>query len=138
MSNNQALLNQSQYDEKIWKVLFNRKDFEQAVMNMPSGGLEFITLSEPQPMPNFDQGFNDPRYEPHGTNGTYVFQKQTRKKVPGRPDEITVLGQYYMIGFMITQAPSIYDVLTSQFVSLAARSVNALANIEQALHYPTY
>lgn len=118
MSNNQALLNQSGYDEKTRNALFNRRDFEQMVTNMPSGGMEYITITEPHPVAKFEDGFNDPRYEPHGTNGTYVFQKQMRKKAPGRPDEITVLGQYYMIGFVVTQAPSIYDVLTSQFVSL--------------------
>jgi hypothetical protein len=111
-------------------LLGKRKMFEKAVMDMSSGGLEFIVVSEPQPLPapapgqhsplvppGPPQAFNHPHYQPQGTNGLYIIEK--RKRTKGREtesgkDEVKTVDLYYIVGFTVCRAPSLYDTLAAQ------------------------
>ncbi|KAF2755546.1 hypothetical protein EJ05DRAFT_503001 [Pseudovirgaria hyperparasitica] len=105
MSNNSAIETQAKVDPTKNYLLADRKLFEQAVKDMPSGGLEFIIVSEPQQLAN------------GSSNDTWIMQKQHRSKTHNEPDDVTVMGQWLIVGIQIIQAPSVYDVLANRFLA---------------------
>ena len=99
-SNNNVLLQQAfRFPEKA-HLLQSRAAFEDAVRSMPSGGLEFMVVAEPE-----------------SSEGAWVVQKQLR--VPGHgaaADEIEVLATYWVGGDRIFMAPSVADTLASRIL----------------------
>ncbi|KAF2836976.1 MED6-domain-containing protein [Patellaria atrata CBS 101060] len=99
-SNLQAIISQNPFRDEI---LLNRNALESRMRAMQ--GLEYAIVEEPQKLPD-------------GTdNGIWVIRKQERRKRPGLPDEIVVLGSYYILNNAVYQSPSVGDILRMRLLS---------------------
>ena len=54
----------------------------------------------------------------------WSIQKQTRRKRPGREDEVTPVAMYYIVGDVIYQAPTIAKMIGNRVVSLFSQYLN--------------
>ena len=100
-SNNAILISQGHRNMALSQhVLTTREAFEARLRTM--AGLEYMVAEAPE----------NPMY---GT-GVWVFNKQTRTKIPDMEDEITVLATYFIVGIHIYQAPTFADIMASRMV----------------------
>ncbi|KAH8600960.1 mediator of RNA polymerase-like protein II transcription subunit 6 [Bisporella sp. PMI_857] len=99
-------------------VVGTRKLFESRLMKM--SGLEFMVVQEPA-----ETGIGA------GT-GVWVIRKQTRRKVPGKEDEITPHALYYVVGENIYMAPTVASILKNRMTSIIS-SVTKVMSLAQSL-----
>jgi hypothetical protein len=80
-------------------------------------GLEFVVSHDPL----------QPPYSPYPIgvmpSNIWVIKKQRRRKVRGVPDEVTVLGVYFIVGIVVLMAPKIGDVVASRMVRIICWTV---------------
>jgi len=98
-ANNSLVLNEAQRFAEKYHLLQNRKAFEAAVQAVPSGGLQFIIVDEPRVR-----------------DAPWVMQKQQRTVRRGQPDEIEILGTWWILKDHIIPAANMADILQSRFV----------------------
>ena len=101
-SNNANVFNQALYNQQMTYLLGTRELFEGRLKTM--SGLEFIVAQEPAEM------------APGTGTGVWVIRKQTRKKIDGQEDQITVHSAYFVVGENIYMAPVVQDVLGMRMV----------------------
>ena len=101
-SNNAVLLNQAQYNPAMVPIVATREAFESHLKTM--AGVEYMIAQEPA------------ETAPGTGTGVWVIRKQTRRKIPGREDELTVHASYFIVGENIYMAPSVFDILNSRLV----------------------
>jgi len=102
-SNNAVLTSQAWNNPQMAQFIATREAMEDRLRTM--SGLEFMVAEAPAD-PNPGMG-----------TGVWVIRKQTRRKQPGRDDDITIHATYFVVGEHIYQAPTLGDVLTSKLVS---------------------
>jgi len=81
--------------------LENRQALEERMDGMP--GLEYRVIVEP-------------KTAEEEARGIYVIRKQERIKRANYPDEIKILGTYYITGEFVFAAPSVENILSSRIV----------------------
>lgn len=101
-SNNAVIFSQAMTNPQMWPYIQNRETFEARLKSM--SGLEYVVVDSPALMGE------------EGT-GVWTIRKQTRRKVPGEEDEVTVHQSYFVVGPNIYQSPNLADVLTAKMVS---------------------
>ena len=103
-SNNATLSNQAMYNPHMLHLVQTRAAFEGHLRSM--GGLEFMVVQDPS-----DNGIKVDH------SGVWVIRKQNRRKRGGMEDEITPLGEYFVVGESVYMAPSIGAIVESRMVS---------------------
>lgn len=96
-SNNGIVFTQSQITNP--EILGTRQQFEEELSKR--SGLEFRVVQSHQ---NYGPDVGPDQ-------GRWVIQKQRREKQAGRPDQVTPLATYFVIGDLILMAPSIGNIL---------------------------
>jgi len=73
-------------------------------------GLEFVVSHDPL----------EPPYSPYPVgvmpSNVWVIKKQRRRKTARMPDEVTVLGVYFVVGDVVFMAPKVGDIIASRMV----------------------
>jgi mediator of RNA polymerase II transcription subunit 6 len=110
-SNNAAIFTQAMYNPDMHQYLASREIFEEQLRTMQ--GLEYVVHMSAR-----DFGPEAPIQQ-----GVWVIRKQNRRKRAGSPDEITVLGTYYVVGDHIYMAPSVANILQARLVRFKLRCV---------------
>ncbi|KAF1814627.1 MED6-domain-containing protein [Eremomyces bilateralis CBS 781.70] len=117
-SNNGVLRQQSELNPAMQYLLRSRADFENRLKTMQ--GLEFMVVQEPQQLSDGQD------------TGIWIIRKQERQKRPGKEDELTVLGSYFVVGEDVYQAPSIGDIIRNRLLSVTT-SLTSLLSLTSSL-----
>ena len=109
-SNNSSLWVQSVNTNDVANTLGTREAFEGRLRSMQ--GLEFVVAHDPLQssvqIPTADGGSD--------WSNVWVIKKQDRRKRQGQPDELTVLGFYYIVNNAIYMAPTVGKVIGNRMV----------------------
>ncbi|KAF2203693.1 hypothetical protein GQ43DRAFT_469777 [Delitschia confertaspora ATCC 74209] len=106
-ANNSVVVQEAKTIPSRQHLLWDRKAFEQAVQTLPSGGLQFITVGEPQT-----------------DDAPWIMQKQQRTVQRGSQDSIEVLETYWIWRDLVMKAPNLADILNSRFLSISTSLTN--------------
>lgn len=101
-SNNEVLFQQGVVNRDMAQFLSTRELFEGRLNTM--SGLEFRVAQEPS-----ETG-------PGQGTGVWVINKQTRQKRQGQEDEITIHATYFIVGWNIYMAPTLFDIISGRVV----------------------
>ncbi|EPE02282.1 mediator of rna polymerase ii transcription subunit 6 [Ophiostoma piceae UAMH 11346] len=119
-SNNNTIYNQALHNHTMFPVLETRERFEEFLKSM--SGVEYIVHQAPAEM------------APGTGTGVWVIRKQLRRKRnDGRPDDITVYADYFVVGYNIYQAPNLADILSSRITSMAVALGKAFPAMDSML-----